>query len=298
MKRAHQVLISTINLILLLGFQSRGWAGDPFRSQNPHKIDAKTEAAFEELFHQGNYAAAKVELSQAVKNGDSDPLAYAMSASLAYTDGDYKNVNLYAQKTLETAQKMKQSDTLRSYLYTGVGYFLQGSYIFKTEGPVAAIAKLQMVFQNLEAAEDLSPEDPELNLIKGYLELLLAVNLPFSSPQKAIERFQKYAAPSYLVDRGIAMAYRDLKQYDKSLEFLDKSIAQSPNNPELFYLKGQVLRIRGLQDSNSFYLEQSLGYFDKANQKRDQLPKSLLIPLDHDRQAASDEIKQLKDKKS
>jgi len=79
---------------------------------------------------------------------------------------------------------------------------------------------------------------------------------------------------------------------------LDKAIAQSPENPELFYLKGQLLRIRGLQDSNQVYLQESLSYFDKANQKRDQLPKTLLIPLDHDRQAATDEVKQLKDKKS
>ena len=298
MKRAHQILISITTFVLLLSTQSRMWAGDPFRVQNPHKIDNKTQTAFEELFHKGNYTAAKATLSQAVKNGESDPLAYAMSASLSYIDGDYENVNLYAQKTLETAQKLKSLDILRSNLYLGVGYFLQGSYILKTEGPVAAIAKLQQVFQYLEAAEDLSPNDPELNLIKGYLELLLAVNLPFSSPQKAIENFQKYAAPSYLVDRGVAMAYRDLKQYDKSLEFLDKAIAQSPGNPELFYLKGQVLRIRGLQDSNQVYLQESLSYFDKANQKRDQLPKTLLIPLDHDRQAATDEVKQLKDKKS
>jgi tetratricopeptide (TPR) repeat protein len=292
MKKQYRSCGLVLSLILVL--QGRAWAGDPFRSQNPHNIDSKTEAAFEELFHKGNYKAAKADLLEAEKNNKSDPLAFAISGSLAYTEGDYEGLKNYANQTIAAAERLQTTDTLRANIYTGVGYFLQGSYIFKTEGPVQAIAQLQKVLQYLDAAEDVNPKDPELNLIKGYLELLLAVNLPFSSPEKAIDRFQKYAAPSYLVDRGIAMAYRDLKQYDKALEYLDRAIAHSPDNPELQYLKGQVLRIQGLKNKDIVSLEKSITYFDKANQKREQLPKTVLIPLDHDRQSATDELKQLK----
>ncbi len=295
MKIRYRSWSSSIAVALVLTIASISWAGDPFRAKNPHQIDDKTEAAFDALFHQGNYKAAKISLLEAEKNGD--PLAYAMSASLAYTEEDYTNLNFYANKTLEAAQKLKEKDPLRGNLYTGVGYFLQGSYIFKTEGPIQAIPKLQQVFQYLEKAENINPNDPELNLIKGYLELLLAVNLPFSSPEKAIDRFQKYGAPTYLVDRGVAMAYRDLKKYDKSLEFLDKAIVKSPDNPELQYLKGQVLRSKGLKNKELTALQESVTYFEKANQKRGQLPKALLIPLDHDYQAALEEIKQMQSTK-
>jgi hypothetical protein len=39
------------------------------------------------------------------------------------------------------------------------------------------------------------PNDPELNLITGYMDLMLAVNLPFSDPAQAIERLEKYGSP-------------------------------------------------------------------------------------------------------
>ena len=293
MKKRFWSWSGSLSLSLVLILTNTVWAADPFRTNNPRQIDDKTEAAFDALFHQGNYKTAKNYLMEAEKNGNTDPLAYALRASLAYIEEDYSTVKTYADKTLESAIKLKNKDPLRSNIYTGVGYFMQGSYVFKTEGPIQAISKLQQVFQYLEVAETISPNDPELNLIKGYLELLLAVNLPFSSPEKAIDRFQKYGAPTYLVDRGVAMAYRDLKQYDKSLEYLDKAISESPDNPELQYFKGQVLRNKGLKTQNLATLQESIPYFEKANQKREQLPKALLIPLDHDHQAAVNEIKQM-----
>ncbi len=78
-------------------------------------------------------------------------------------------------------------------------------YVFQTEGAVSVIPRLQQVFQYLETAEKVNPTDPELNLLKGYMDLILAVNLPFSSPQEAIQRLETYGSPDYLVDRGIAL---------------------------------------------------------------------------------------------
>jgi tetratricopeptide (TPR) repeat protein len=103
------------------------------------------------------------------------------------------------------------------------------------------------VFQYLETAEKANPTDPELNLLKGYMDLILAVNLPFSSPQEAIERLETYGSPDYLVDRGIALAYRNLKQYDQALQFIDNALKATPNNPELMYLKGQILEFKAIR---------------------------------------------------
>ena len=74
------------------------------------------------------------------------------------------------------------------------------------------------------------------------MDLLLAVNLPFSSPDQAIARFEDNAAPNYLVERGLAVAYRDLKDYDRALEYANKAFETAPENPEHYYLKGQILR--------------------------------------------------------
>jgi hypothetical protein len=72
-------------------------------------------------------------------------------------------------------------------------------------GPVGALSKLQKVFQYLDEAKKIDPKDPELNLLTGYMDLMLAVNLPFSDPAQAVEKLEKYAAPSYLAYRGIAV---------------------------------------------------------------------------------------------
>ena len=64
-------------------------------------------------------------------------------------------------------------------------HFLDGAYVYNEKGALEAINKLQLVFKYLDRAEDVDPKDPELNLIKGYMDLLLAVNLPFSKPEQA-----------------------------------------------------------------------------------------------------------------
>jgi tetratricopeptide (TPR) repeat protein len=271
-------------------FASPVFAADPFRSENPRNIDAKTEAAFEAIFREGNYPEAKNYLIQAETTNKNEPLVYAIRAALAYTEKDWETLKTYAQKTLETAENLN-NDPLRSNLYLAIGNFLDGAYTFEKDGPLGAVTKLQKVFEYIDKAEAVDANDPELNLIKGYMDLILAVNLPFSSPDQAIERLENNAAPKYLVDRGIAVAYRDLKQLENALEFADKAIDQAPNNPELIYLKGQILRKQarssvcdqGFNDDNQSLLNQALQYFDQALQKSAQLPKLTLKPLQRER---------------
>ena len=266
-------------------------AADPFRSEDPRNIGEKAEAAFKALFEDGDYPQAKSYLIEADEIEINDPMVFALRASLAYTEQDWETMKTYASKTIEVAENIKSEDPLRSNLYLAVGNFLEGAYLFQQDGPIAAINKLQLVFKYFDEAEAINSKDPELNLIKGYLNLFLAVNLPFSTPEEAIERFQEYAAPKYLVNRGIALAYRDLKDYDKALEFTEKAIESTPNNPELYYLKGQILRKRGEKNKDLLALNEAIKYYDIALEKVEQLPfKAVQKPLRRERRKAQEKI--------
>jgi tetratricopeptide (TPR) repeat protein len=274
------------------------WAGDPFRTTNPRDIGDNTEAAFESIFREGNYVEAKVYIEQATQTEPNEPLIYAMRSSIAYAEEDMETMKDYALKTQKVAQNLTATDPLRGNLYLAVGHFLEGGYIFKKQGPLGAVQKLQVVLSYVEKAEAIDANDPEFNLLKGYLDLMLSVNLPFASPDQAIDKFEKYAAPQYMVDRAIATAYRDLDQYDMAITFMDKALKATPENPEVQYLKGQILRkkARSLEDTQPLKVEllkQAFSYFEVAKQKETQLPKALLIPLNHDYRAVQDEIKTL-----
>lgn len=286
-------IASSVTLTLLTSGIHSSLAGDPFRNSDPRNIGDKTQAAFDQLFKQGNYKAAQEYAIQATQSEPHEPLAYAMRASLAYTNKDMEGFKNYADKTIEVAQKLSDTDPLRGNLYLAVGYFLEGGYIFQTEGPVSALPRLQKVFQYLETAEKVNPDDPELNLLKGYLELMLSVNLPFSSPQQAIERLETYAAPNFLAYRGIALAYRDLKEYDKALQFIKEALQETPDNPELQYLTGQILRSKGRKEKNVDDLKQALDYYNLAFKKEDQLPEVVLKSLRYEHRKVQTEISDL-----
>lgn len=297
-----RVNLAVAALALGMSFWSNtAYAGDPFRTNSPRNIGDNTEAAFNAIFRQGNYVAAKTYLDKASQTEPNEPLVYAMWASISYADENFEEMKAYALKTQKSAEKLKNEDSLRGNLYLAVGHFLEGAYLFKTQGPLGAVNKLQVVLVYVETAEKISPNDPELNLLKGYLDLILAVNLPFSSPDQAIDKFEKYAAPQYMVDRAIATAYRDLDEYDQAIVFMDKALQATPENPEVQYLKGQIIRkkARKLEDSEPSKVEllkQAYGYFQVAKTKENQLPKALLIPLNHDYNAVQDEIKNLENK--
>lgn len=265
-KRTVTALVSAATVVFSL-CATPTFAKDPFRTTNLRAIGDNTEAAFESIFKEGNYKAAKNYLQKAEASEPNEPLAYAMLASLAYTEQDWETLKRYSTKTLETAQKLTPTDPLRGNLYTAVGHFLEGTYNFKKDGAVGALSKLQKVFQYLDEAKKASPNDPELNLLTGYMDLMLAVNLPFSDPAQAIEKLETYGSPKYLAYRGIAIGYRDLKKNDKAMEFVDRALAMTPNNPEVLHLKAQILRNQGKK-------QEALGFFKKALEKQAQLPKN------------------------
>ncbi|WP_341530689.1 Sll0314/Alr1548 family TPR repeat-containing protein [Nostoc sp. UHCC 0302] len=265
-------------------------AGDPFRTSEPRKIGDQTEAAFKAIFQQGNYPAADKYLQQAISKEPNEPLAYAMKASLAYGNKDLATLDTYSQKTLETGEKLISSDPLRGNLYTAVGHFFEGAVILTRKGTVngatQALSRLRQVYEYLDKAEAISANDPELNLLKGYMDLMLAVSLPFASPDQAIERLEKNAAPQYLVDRGIALAYRDLKKYPQALEYANRAIKTTSDNPELYYLKAQILKEQGRKEKSQQLIQEAIANFNKALTKKSQLPGNLVKQIERERSSA------------
>lgn len=254
-------------------------AKDPFRTSNARPISDRTESAFRAIFEKGNYTEAQRILQQGDPN---EPLAFALKGMMAYvnwqgeTDQGRKQALLnefrgYGAQTRTIAQQLAKSDPLRGNLYQAVGTIFEGGYVAATEGTVRGIPQilgsLQEAFRYLDAAEKIDPKDPELNLIKGMIDLLLTttLNLPLSSPNDAIARLQNTAQPRYVADRGLALGYRDLRQFDKALQSIDKALQAAPDNPELSYLKAQIL-VRSQRHNESIPL------FQKALSKRNQLP--------------------------
>ncbi|WP_017315623.1 Sll0314/Alr1548 family TPR repeat-containing protein [Mastigocladopsis repens] len=269
-------------------------AADPFRTREPRNIGNKTEAAFKAIFQQGDYQAADRYLQDALSAEPNEPLAHAMKASIAYTNKDWATLDSYSKKTLEKAQNLISSDPLRGNLYAAVGVFLEGAVILQREGTVKgapqALSRLRQVYQYLDKAEAVSANDPELNLLKGYMDLMLAVNLPFSNPEQAIERLEKNAGPQYLVDRGVALAYRDLKQYSQALEYANRALKATPDNPESFYLKAQILREQARKEKNSQLIKEAIDNFDKALTKKSQLPSDLVKQIERERRKAAENL--------
>jgi len=282
--------VTVTTSILLNILVNPSFAGDPFRSREPHKIGDRTEAVFNAIFQQGNYPAAKDALQKAVSSEPNEPLIYAIQASLAYQNQDQTSLAKYSRKTLETGQNLIASDPLRGNLYTAVGHFLEGAVILKREGTVngapLAFSRLRKVYTYLDRAEEISANDPELNLIRGYMDLMLAVNLPFTSPDDAINRLEKNAAPGYLVDRGIALAYRDLKQHSQALDYVNRALKTTADNPEIYYLKAQILHEKGKKEKSQDLIKEAIIHFDKALAKKSQLPANLVKQIEYERNQA------------
>ncbi len=271
------------------------FAKDPFRTTNPRNISAETQAAFEAFFKEGNYPAAAQALAKA---DPQEPLALAMKASLTYTNmlsekdqakqaAMLSEFQTYAGQTRSAAQSLLSKDPLRGNLYLAVSHFLDGVYAFTKEGSLKGTAKvlgeLQEIIKYLNAAEAQAPDDPELNLLRGYIDVYSGIYLPFSDSTKGIDRLKKFAGPSYLAERGLAMGYLEMEKFDQAIAAVDRAIAQTPGNPELAYLKAKIL-IKQKQD------QASIPYLEQALQKEAQLPTGLVKEMKYVLRKAKERI--------
>ena len=305
-KRISFTLASSLTIALTF-LSNPAWAGDPFRPGNPYNMGDQTEEAFDTLFREGKYQDARKDLQEAEKSDPGEPLVYALSAALAFMNEDYSTMNTYAKKTIQAADNLVEEVPLRGNLYLAVGHFLEGAYKYKQDGPVGAVTKLQKVFEYIDKAEAVDPNDPEMNMLKGYMELLLAVNLPFSNPEQAIEKFENTARPAFLVDHGIAIAYRDLGNkhendnrdkaidyYEEGLGYVKSSSRTIPNNPEVIYLRGQIHYKLGKNKSNIPLLEKAIEDFEKALANKEQLPPSRVTEIEYEKGVAERKLEEIK----
>lgn len=241
---------------------------------------SNVERAKELMFRDGDYAKARQYLKAALKTEPNEPLTYAMNTLYPFSSGDFEQVREYGDKTTKVAAQLTATNPLRGNLYQGVGLAILGAYEMKKEngGALGALSKLQKVFQYMDKAKQSDPNNHELNLVKGYMDLLLAVNVPFSDTTEAIEQL-KNAEPKYLALRGMYIGYRDLKEYDKAIVAINSAIELAPNNPELTYYKAQLLAIRGREKKSDNDLRKSIQLFESAYQKRNQLLLSTIAQI-------------------
>ncbi len=230
------------------------------------------------MFRDGDYIKARQYLDAARKTEPNDPLTYAMSTLYPFSAGDLEKVKVYSGQTYQAGKRLMATNPVRGNLYQGVGLAIDAAYEMKKNGALGALNKLQQVFKYMDAAKKINPNDPELNLVKGYMDLLLAVNVPFSDTNQAIDQLQN-AEPKYLAYRGIYIGYRDLKEYDKAIVAIDTATKLAPNNPELLYYKAQILGIRGRATKNDPDLRASVKLFEAAYQKRDRLLTSTIANI-------------------
>ncbi|MEA5469291.1 Sll0314/Alr1548 family TPR repeat-containing protein [Spirulina sp. 06S082] len=273
--RSFSLILSSTIAIALSGWGSVALAGDPFQRIPEKPIGDATEEAFEAMFKDGDYRQAERLINTALREDGDEPLAHALRAGLAYNQGEWEVMLDRGTKTKEAAERLMARDPVRGNLYKGVGLMLEGAYdVLQNKNYLGAVPKLQAIFQAFDAAKAADANDPELNLAKGYMELLLAINLPFSSPDTAIENFRRTAKPDYLVDRGLALAYRDLKQFQKALDHVNRARSQTADNPEIIYLKAQILHELGKVDGNHQpdLVREAIQLFDDALDEIDQFP--------------------------
>lgn len=245
-----------------------------------NKGQSYVELAKAAMFRDGDYLKAKQYLDIALQLEPNEPLAYAMSTLYPFSNGEYEKVKEYGSKTVNTAAKLMKTNPLRGNLYQGVGTGILAAYEFKKTngGALGALSRLQKVFAYLDKAKKIDANNPELNLIEGYINLLLAVNLPFSDTSEAIDDL-KNASPKYLAWRGMYLGYRDLKDYDKANTAINNAIKLAPQNAELTYYKAQLLGIRGREKRDEKALKESIKLFEVAYRKRDRLLISTLAQI-------------------
>jgi tetratricopeptide (TPR) repeat protein len=261
------ISVSLLTALITAATVMPSFAADPFRSQNARAIGSETQKAFELMFKDGNYTAAVKQLDLAVRTEANEPLLFALRASTFYAREDYLGMRVAGQRVRVNAEALKGKDNLRAYIYLAASDLIEAGYIVKTEGVSSApkaLPLVQSVFDNIQKAKDISPNDPELNLIKGYIDMLIASVLPLSDLETALESLKQYAAPDYL-------KWRDARKPDLALDAVNKALTSAPNNPELHYLKGQVLWMQS--DSN---IPTAKKQFELALSKSKQLNPSLL----------------------
>jgi len=278
MKRSLKILSTSLLAALVsVATVMPSFAADPFRTKNARPIGNETQKAFELMFKEGNYNAAVNQINAAIATEANEPLLFALRASTFFATEDYLGMQVAGQRVRKNAESLRGKDNLRAYIYLAASDLIEAGYIVKTQGISSApraLPLVQSVLDYLQKAKDIDPNDPELNLIKGYVDMLIASVLPLSDLESALQSLRQFAAPDYLKWRGIALAYRDARRPDLAIDAVNKALASAPNNPELHYLKGQILWLQGGNNT-----AEAKKFFELALSKSKQMNPSLLAEI-------------------
>lgn len=266
--------LAAVSLVMLpMTSTVPAWAADPFRTgKEARSIGPTLQSAFEDFFRHGDYQNAGQKLTKAQLQNPDEPLVYALQAALAYQNGRVDQIVAFAQKTRQTAEALDTKDPCRSHLYRGLAQGLEGSSFFLKDGILGlpkAMTYVPSMFLEFNKALELNPNDPETNLFVGYINVLLTKH------EAALQEFGK-SAPPYLALRGQALALRDKKAYPEAYATAEQALAGAPRNPDLHYLKGQIL---ALLDKPAEAVES----FDRALSLGAQLPEGTRKQLLHER---------------
>lgn len=260
--------LSVLSCLALLGGGS-AIAADPFRTgKEALPIGPSLESAFNDFFRNGSYLNSSQRLKTAELENPNEPLVYTLQAALAYMSEQPVKMLALAKKTGTVAKAMETKNEARSHLYRGLAQGLEGASYYLKDGEaglLSAFPYVSSMLLEIDKARQLAPADPEVNLVVGYVQTILASQKmkPYSD---AIQSFSK-AKPSYLALRGQALVYRDTKDYLQAQTMVEKALVDAPTNPELFYLKGQILALQQRPAD-------AIAFFDKALTLGKQLPES------------------------
>lgn len=268
LQRQSGQFLSILSCLAILG-GGTAIAADPFRTGTEARpIGPSLEGAFNDFFRNGSYLNSSRKLQIAEAENPKEPLVYTLQAALAYMNEQPDKMLLLAKKTGTVAQAMEKTDAARSHLYRGLAQGLEGASFYLKDGEaglLAAFPYVSSMLLEIDKARQLAPADPEVNLVVGYVQTILASQKmkPYSD---ALQSFSK-AKPSYLALRGQALVYRDTKDFPQAQAMVEKALVDAPANPELLYLKAQILALRQKPVD-------AIAFFDKALTLGKQLPES------------------------
>jgi tetratricopeptide (TPR) repeat protein len=183
------------------------------------------------MFKDGNFYEAQKTVDRAFATEADEPLLHAMKASLFYINkrrtGDLEFMRDYALKTRKAAQALMSDNPCADISILGASYLLEAGYEVTKKGVVRGAAKglslVQQALDEIELAAEINPDDPEVNLIQGYMDMLVASVVPLADLEDALGSLRK-SGPEYLKWRGIALGYRDAKMPNEALAAVDKAL--------------------------------------------------------------------------
>jgi tetratricopeptide (TPR) repeat protein len=150
-------------------------AADPFRvGIKARPIGSSLQSAFEDFFRYGRYQSSNQKLTKAEAENPNEPLVYTLLAATAYQNQQKEAFLTTLPKIRAASKAIAAKDVARSHLYQGIaqgleGYFLKDSV---TDLPKTLTYASSMLME-IDKAHQLSPNDPEINLFVGFINMVL-----------------------------------------------------------------------------------------------------------------------------